>query len=147
VRDLITISGTSNNNGNFTVASVNSDGTYITVEETVVDELSDGSTDTVITYTGFVTDKYKGDGYYSKSDGVHTATYHVHTSLYGKIIMQGSLATTPTENDWFNIDSTAFTADQSTATVANTFTGNFVWIRARVYDVTAGDITKILYNN
>jgi len=147
VRDLITISGTSNNNGNFTVASVNSDGTYITVEETVVDELSDGSTDTVITYTGFVTDKYKGDGYYSKSDGVHTATYHVHTSLYGKIIMQGSLATTPTENDWFSIDSTAFTADQSTATVANTFTGNFVWIRARVYDVTAGDITKILYNN
>jgi hypothetical protein len=57
------------------------------------------------------------------------------------------LATTPTENDWFNIDSTAFTADQSTATVANNFTGNFIWVRAKVYEVTAGNITKILYNN
>lgn len=146
-RDLITISGTSNNNGNFTVASVNNDGSYITVEETIVDELSDGSTDTVLTYTGFVTDKFKGDGYYSKSDGTHTVTYHIHSSLYGKIIMQGSLASSPTENDWFDIDSTAFTADQNTATDAHTFTGNFVWIRAKVYDVTAGDITKILYNN
>ena len=55
VRDLITITGTTSNNATFTVKSVDSNGTFITVEETVTAETSDGSTDTVLTYSGFVT--------------------------------------------------------------------------------------------
>jgi hypothetical protein len=147
VRDLITITGTTNNNATFTVKSVDANGTYITVEEIVVAEASDGSTDTVLTYSGFVTDKYKGDGYYSQADGVHTVAYHVNTTCTGAIKMQGSLATTPTEDDWFDITGTTFTTDQSTTISANNFTGNFVWVRAKCTANTAGSVTKILYNN
>jgi hypothetical protein len=147
VRDLITITGTTNNNGTFTVKSVDADGAYITVEETVTTENSDGSTDTVLTYSGFVTDKYKGDGYYSQADGIHTVAYHVNTTCTGAIKMQGSLATTPTEDDWFDITGTTFTTDLSTTISSNNFTGNFVWVRAKCTSNTAGSVTKILYNN
>jgi hypothetical protein len=147
VRDLITITGTTNNNATFTVKSVDADGAYITVEETVTTENSDGSTDTVLTYSGFVTDKYKGDGYYSQADGIHTVAYHVNTTCTGAIKMQGSLATTPTEDDWFDITGTTFTTDLSTTISSNNFTGNFVWVRAKCTSNTAGSVTKILYNN
>jgi len=147
VRDLITITGTTNNNATFTVKSVDADGAYITVEETVTTENSDGVTDTVLTYSGFVTDKYKGDGYYSQADGIHTVAYHVNTTCTGAIKMQGSLATTPTEDDWFDITGTTFTTDLSTTISANNFTGNFVWVRAKCTSNTAGSVTKILYNN
>ena len=147
VRDLITVTGTTNNNATFTVKSVDANGTYITVEETVVAEASDGSTDTVLTYSGFVTDKYKGDGYYSQADGIHTVAYHVNTTCTGAIKMQGSLATTPTEDDWFDITGTTFTTDLSTTISSNNFTGNFVWVRAKCTANTAGSVTKILYNN
>jgi hypothetical protein len=147
VRDLITITGTTNNNATFTVKSVDANGTYITVEETVTAESSDGSTDTVLTYSGFVTDKYKGDGYYSQADGIHTVAYHVNSTCTGAIKMQGSLATTPTEDDWFDITGTTFTTDLSTTISSNNFTGNFVWVRAKCTSNTAGSVTKILYNN
>ena len=147
VRDLITITGTTYNNSTFTVKSVDANGTYITVEEAVTAENRDGSTDTVLTYSGFVTDKYKGDGYYSQADGIHTVAYHVNTTCTGAIKMQGSLATTPTEDDWFDITGTTFTTDQSTTISSNNFTGNFVWVRAKCTSNTAGSVTKILYNN
>ena len=147
VRDLITITGTTNNNATFTVKSVDSNGTFITVEETVTAESTDGSTDTVLTYSGFVTDKAKGDGYYSQADGLHTVSYHVDATCTGAIKMQGSLATTPTEDDFFDIDNTTFTTDQSTTINSVNFTGNFVWIRAKCTANTAGSVSKILYNN
>jgi len=147
VRDLITITGTTSNNATFTVKSVDSNGTFITVEETVTAETSDGSTDTVLTYSGFVTDKFKGDGYYSQADGIHTVAYHVNSTCTGAIKMQGSLASTPTEDDYFDIENTTFTTDQSTTINSVNFTGNFVWVRAKCTSNTAGSVTKILYNN
>jgi hypothetical protein len=147
--DVITVSGTTSNNGTYTVKSVASNGLSITVEETVTTESSDGSTDTVIDYVGFVTDKYKGDGYYAQSDGIHTVAYHVASTLNTDAVvkMQGSLATTPTEDDWFDITGTTITLDGSTLAFSSNFTGNFIWIRAKVTGVTAGYVSKILYNN
>jgi len=113
----------------------------------VTAETSDGSTDTVLTYSGFVTDKFKGDGYYSQADGIHTVAYHVNSTCTGAIKMQGSLASTPTEDDYFDIDNTTFTTDQSTTINSVNFTGNFVWVRAKCTSNTAGSVTKILYNN
>tara|TARA_Y100001973_G_C5099668_1_gene281964 strand:- start:215 stop:796 length:582 start_codon:yes stop_codon:yes gene_type:complete len=146
-RDLITITGTTNNNSTFTVKSVASDGLSIIVEETVTAESSDGSTDTVLTYTGFVTDKVRGDGFYSQPDGVHTVAYQVNATCTGSIKMQGSLATTPTEDDFFDISGTTFTTDQSTLISSSNFTGNFVWVRAKCTSNTAGSVTSILFNN
>ena len=146
VRDLITVSGTTNNNSTFTVKTVTSANELI-VEEIVTTETSDGSTTTTLDHTGFVSDKAKGDGYYSQPDGVHTVAYQVNSTLTGSIKMQGSLATTPTEDDWFDISGTTFTTDQSTLISTANFTGNFVWVRTKATSVTAGTISSVLINS
>jgi len=152
--DLITISGSSNNNNTFTVKSSAANGSYIIVEESVTTESAGAAIS--LAHVGFVTAKQQGDGYYSLVDGVHTVAYHVSagsntpaSNFNGKIKMQGSLATTPTEDDWFNIAGTTFTADTSTAVASYNFTGNFVWVRAKCYDWTtaSSSVTKILYNH
>ena len=146
VRDLITVTGTTNNNSTFTVKTVTS-ATELVVEEIVTTETSDGSTTTTLDHTGFVSDKSKGDGYYSQPDGVHTVAYQVNSTMTGSIKMQGSLATTPTEDDWFDISGSTFTADQSTLISTANFTGNFVWVRAKATSETAGTISSVLLNN
>ena len=146
VRDLITVTGTTNNNSTFTVKTVSS-ATELLVEEVITTETSDGSTTTTLDHTGFVSDKFKGDGYYSQPDGVHTVAYRVTTTLTGAIKMQGTLTSSPTEDDWFDISGTTFTTDQSTTISSANFTGNFVWVRANGTSVTAGTITSSLFNN
>jgi hypothetical protein len=146
VRDLITVTGTSNNNSTFTVKTVSSANELI-VEEIVTTETSDGSSTVTLDHTGFVSDKSKGDGYYSQPDGVHTVAYQVNSTMTGSIKMQGSLATTPTEDDWFDIVGSTFTADQSTLISTANFTGNFVWVRAKATSVTAGTISSVLINS
>ena len=154
--DLVTVTNTTNNNSTFTVKAVVST-TEFTVEEIVTTETSDGSTSTTLDHTGFVTDKVKGDGYYSQPDGVHTVAYQVVNlgdstdDFHGTIKMQGTLATTPTEDDWFDISGATLTSDQSTTNYAYNFTGNFVWVRAKVETTNASSnpsmVTSILFNH
>ena len=146
VRDLITVTNTANNNKTFTVKTVTSANELI-VEEIVTTETYDDSTTVTLDHTGFVSDKSKGDGYYSQPDGVHTVAYQVNSTMTGSIKMQGSLATTPTEDDYFDITGTTFTADQSTLISTANFTGNFVWVRAKATSVTAGTISSVLINS
>ena len=145
--DLITVTGTTNNNSTFTVKSVASDGTYFIVEEVVTTETADGSTTFTLDNVGFVTEKQKGDGYYSQTDGVHTVAYKVNTTMTGAIKMQGTLAATPTEEDWFDIANTTLTTDLSTTIASYNFTGNFVYVRAKCTGMTAGATTTILLNS
>ena len=98
-------------------------------------------------------DAYKGDGYYGRSDGFHTVQYDV-AGLLGTIIMQGTLATTPVEGDWFDITSTEHTSianDSSSVTSDGgfiyNFTGNYVWVRAYVSNWTDGTINSIKLNH
>ena len=146
VRDLITVTGTTSNNKTFTVKTETSANELI-VEEIVTTETSDGSSTTTLDHTGFVSDKAKGDGYYSQPDGVHTVAYQVNSTMTGSIKMQGTLATTPTEDDWFDVSGSTFTADQSTLISTANFTGNFVWVRAKATSVTAGTISSVLINS
>ena len=153
IRDIFAVTGTTNNNKTFTVKAVVST-TEFTVEEVVTTENSDGSTTTTLDHTGFNTDKAKGDGYYSQPDGLHTVAYHVNASINDdaniSLKMQGSLATTPTEDDFFDISGTTIdqtNIDGSTLAFHVNFTGNFVWVRARVTGMSAGAVSKILYNN
>ena len=133
------------------------DANNLVVEEIVTTETADGSSTTTLDHTGFVTDKTKGDGYYSQPDGVHTVVYQVLNrgdstdDFNGTVKMQGSLATTPTEDDFFDIADTTFTSDQSTTIATFNFTGNFVWVRAKVETTNASGngamVTSILFNN
>jgi len=151
VRDLITVTGSTSNNSTFTVKTVNSS-TELVVEEIVAGESAGASI--TLDHTGFVTDKVKGDGYYSQPDGVHTVSYHVSATLNDdadiSLKMQGALATTPTEDDWADISGTTIDQtkiDGSTLAFYANFTGNFVWVRAKVSGMSSGSISKILYNH
>ena len=143
--DLITVTGTSLNDSTFTVKSRASDNMSIIVEEIVANETKGASF--TLDHTGFVSAKVKGDGYYSQVDGVHTVAYQVTNVLTGSIKMQGTLASTPTESDWFDIAGTTFTTDQSTLISSANFTGNFVFVRAKATLVTDGAISSILLNS
>lgn len=108
--------------------------------ETILTETThpgDSSTETVIG------EKYKGDGYYGRSDGVHTVQYNF-SGLTGTISIQATLATTPTEDDWFDVHS--YTATNETANKHTNFTGNFVYIRAKLV-YTDGTVDNILLNH
>jgi hypothetical protein len=152
--DLMSVSGSAYNDGIFTIKNVAMDGSYVIVEQPVVTE--NAGSIISLAQVGFVTAKQQGDGYYSQVDGIHTVAYHVSagfptppSNFDGKIKMQGSLATAPTEDDWFDIDSSLFESDSSTTVASYNFTGNFVWVRAKCYDWTtaSSSITKILYNH
>jgi len=90
--------------------------------------------------------KYQGRGYYGYSDGFHTFGYKV-TGLVGIVTVQASLATNPTEDDWFDTGSSF--GDDTTPFTGSGFmnvTGNFVWIRLAITNFTAGTINRVLYN-
>ena len=71
--------------------------------------------------------------------------------FFGTCIMQGTLSSTPTESDWFDIASTLHTSDQSTTIASYNFTGNFVYVRSKVVTTNASGngalITSILLNS
>jgi len=97
-----------------------------------------------------------GDSYYGYTDGVHTVAIYGN-ALSGRVSIQGTLATTPTEADWFDIllqglpykDYTAFTGVEGF-----TFVANLVYLRAKLSRTalgisdytTAGTIAKIHLN-
>jgi hypothetical protein len=114
----------------------------------------------------YTSDKVKGDGYFSGSDGLHTAFWNV-SNFKGTISIQGSLSTSPQENDWADIKlsspNNSYTVDttglisavvitaqsyttSTTAISTYNFTGNFVWLRAQVRNFTQGTVNVISIN-
>jgi len=116
---------------------------------------------TVQTHTG---DKFKGDGYYGRSDGLHTIQINL-SGFLGDVQLQGTLAVDPTADDWFTIrlgsgqtiDTTGkifnaitskleYTANETSSKTYN-FTGNYVWIRAKISNWTDGTVNSIQLNH
>lgn len=105
--------------------------------------------------TLFNSNPEKGDGYFGGADGLHTVTYTVTPNFAGTLTMQATLATNPIEADWFEVVNTKVEYAQpivpaSTTTNYVNFTGNFVWVRARVFrsiDQPNGSIAFINYNH
>lgn len=94
---------------------------------------------------------YKGDGYYSRTDGLHTIQYNLD-GFIGTIEIQATLATSPGVDDWFTVTNTVHTAtadDSSNARDGSflyNFTGNYVWVRA-VAEYTDGTIKSVTLNH
>jgi hypothetical protein len=74
------------------------------------------------------------------------------TGLTGNIVIEASLATTPTQNDWFkvyelvaNANAPANTAPQlaSDASVYTNIEGNFVYMRAKIVDFDGGTLNFV----
>ena len=96
-------------------------------------------------------DAIRADGYFGHTDGIHTVQVVVN-NFTGDFGVQGTLATEPTESDWFDINLNANWnissaspkvtypvnpaalegggPDGDTSTQAFTFVGNFVYLRA-----------------
>ena len=110
-------------------------------------------------------DKFRGDGYYGRSDGFHTIQIDLD-GFIGRVEMQGTLAIDPTDDDWFtvelgtgnqSVDTTGLITEQNVTSVeynevtSNTksynFTGNYVWIRAKVSNWTDGTVNSIKLNH
>ena len=105
------------------------------------------TTDMMIYYS----DPVKGDGYYGASNGLHTVTYTCDSTFVGTVTMQATLATSPSDGDWFDIKDTAKVyselnpPDFTTVEYLN-FVGNFVWVRGKV-NISAGSLQSINYNH
>lgn len=100
-------------------------------------------------------EKFKGDGYYGRSDGLHTIQVSLN-GFIGKIKIEACLNVNPNEEDWFTV------ILEDLSTVSNTTIldyienetssklynckGNFVFLRAKVYDWTDGTINNIRLN-
>lgn len=116
--------------------------------ETIISNQTHVGDSSVQTHTG---EKFKGDGYYGRSDGFHTVQYNVN-GFQGTIEMQGTLAINPGSNDWFTITGATLTSTDdsgqyNTGSHVYNFTGNFVWVRAYISNWTDGSITSILLNH
>lgn len=107
----------------------------------------------------------QGAGYYGTTDGLHTISLTCTQTFVGTATLQATLATEPSNNDWFNIDNVQFeytTLDPDYVdphlsgsnpykglvlrTTGTNFTGQFTWLRANV-DIDSGAIIKISYNH
>ena len=115
-------------------------------------------TENELDYTG---DSVRGDGFYGFSDGIHTVQITV-ADYIGRVYIQGTLASDPVEADWFNIkvngndDYVTYGVGASTgvtSTLAYTFQGNMVYLRAKVERshlgliiTQVGTLSKILLN-
>ena len=116
--------------------------------ETIISNQAHVGDSTVQTHTG---EKFKGDGYYGRSDGFHTVQYTV-TGFQGKIDMQATLAINPADADWFTITGTNLTSTDdsgqyNTGTHLFNFTGNYVWVRAYISNWTDGTVRSVLLNH
>ena len=133
--------------------------------ETIISNQTHVGDSSVQTHTG---EKFKGDGYYGRSDGLHTLQIDLNGFL-GNIELQGTLAINPTADDYFpialgsgqTIDTTGklvmststkleYTANETSSKSYN-FTGNFVWVRAKIItsnsDGNRSMINSILLNS
>lgn len=119
-------------------------------------------------------EKYKGDGYFSRADGLHTVQFSL-TNFVGVIEIEGTLGVDPQDpfytncndgTDWSPVMITephcvsttglwgssivpfrlTYTTPTTDVLIYN-FTGNYTWLRAYITDWTAGTINSIKMNH
>lgn len=133
------------------------------ISETILETQTHPSDNTVKTVIG---SRYRGDGFYNRSDGLHTVQWSI-TNFVGVISVQATLSPNPTESDWFtvglgngktfSVDTTGLASQTVIKNVSYTlpadgtsgynFVGNYVWIRAHITNWTAGTVNNIMMSH
>ena len=101
------------------------------------------------TNTSITSANIPADSYYGFSDGLHTVAFKGN-DFTGSFALEATLATSPTANDWFRIPLSGANLKSYTTfsgTEAFTFTGNYVYIKALVFNATNGSVESILLNH
>jgi len=109
--------------------------------ETILTTNTHPGDSTIESVTG---EKYKGDGYYGRSDGLHTLQYS-YTGFTGTLVIEATLAIDPTGADWFSVLS--LVAEQETDSQIKSVTGNYVWLRAKIMNWTDGTLDSVVLNH
>jgi hypothetical protein len=130
-----------------------------TISETIYQTESHPGQSTVESRVG---EKYKGDGFYGRTDGLHTVQWTI-TDFKGTVSVQATLAVNPIEEDWFTVslgkgdqyavDTTGLVSkisinsvtysDSTDGSFSYNFVGNYVWVRAKIDNWTRGSINSI----
>lgn len=105
------------------------------------------ATETLVYYS----DPVRGNGYYNSGNGIHTVMYVTTPDFVGAVGVQATLATSPTNTDWFDVLGTTvsyndITPRSESAVDSYNFDGNFVWVRG-VVSINGGSVLMIQYNH
>ena len=96
-----------------------------------------GGTANVYTVTG---NSQPAAGYYLGNQDLQTVNYRM-TECTGNLVIEASLAASPTDNDWFQVYS--FEANASNTTTYTNVEGNFVYLRAKLEDFSQGILNYV----
>lgn len=80
--------------------------------------------------------------YYGGFGGLQTVAFYLD-QFEGDIEIEATLETDPDDDAWFRVYRFESASSQITENFSVNIRGNFVWLRARVRDFTAGTISKI----
>tara|TARA_R110000868_G_scaffold290953_6_gene551215 strand:- start:2941 stop:3294 length:354 start_codon:yes stop_codon:yes gene_type:complete len=108
--------------------------TLILLPETVYTDPGGGATYTV---TG---DQQPAAAYYLGNRDLQTVNYSTN-SFTGDLVLQATLSSDPGNDDWFTIHE--FNGSTSDEVAFSNLTGNFVYIRAMIYEFGAGTILYV----
>lgn len=92
--------------------------------------------------TSFVGNAIPAANYYAGQGTVQTLNYAV-ANLAAVITVQATLNENTPQAAWFDIDSYGNASVPVTGSQANSVIGNFSYLRARVTNFTAGNITSV----
>lgn len=111
-----------------------------------IDLLSQQTFDPDLGIDSYYGERIPGDGFYGKSDGLHTVQHSVNNFI-GKFIVQGTLVFNPTESDWFNVICKKYNISGESESSVDNFVGNYIWIRAIITDWEQGSILVARMNH
>lgn len=95
-------------------------------------------------------EKAKGCGYHGQPEAIHSVQFTTANHFVGSIKVQGTLATTPVDTDWYDIVDTTLgdgVTPVADGAIIKSFAGNHVWIRAIITAFTAGDLNRVLFTH
>lgn len=130
-----------------------------------------GNTTTSVVYPAttttsqiFTSTNVRAANYYGINNALQTVYFKV-TDFVGTVTLQASLAISPAENDWFSVnllnnkfrvdttglvvsaEKTEITSNLGTSTTEiYNFEGNYLWLRGRISNFTAGTVNGITIN-
>lgn len=88
--------------------------------------------------------KQPAASYYQGNKNLQTLTWDL-TSFKGTIIFEASLADDPGSSDWFTIKVISYLVDPGlTERSYENITGNFVWMRVRVFPFYTGGVIQYI---
>ena len=86
--------------------------------------------------TTFIGESVEAASYYTASSNLQTFAWSFEQQFNATVLLEGTLETSPTESDWVIINEIDITEKSGFLN----FAGNFVLLRARLVDWTAGSV-------